>query len=525
LSRHARKRQAESEANFRLVVESSPYGIVLIDHAGRIGYMNPAMTRLLGYEREDAPDVETFWQRVCPDPDYRKWVLGTWNRSMNDSREGEIDNQPIEYQITSRVGAVRTMLIDSVAMGSNVLTTFFDITRQKEADHELRQAKEAAEAATRVKSDFLATMSHEIRTPMNVVIGMGDVLLESGINEEQMGYVRKLQRAGDNLLDLINQILDLSKIEAGRLRIEDEPVNVRAIMREVTGLLGMMVENKGLELECIVEEAVPEWVMSDRLRLHQVLLNLLSNAIKFTEQGRITLREKLEDPGQLHILVEDTGIGIAKEQLENIFDFFVQSDSGITRRYGGTGLGLAISRRLIDLMGGRIWGESQPGKGSTFHVVLPLRPVAPPVGKVTPEEKSDDSGLDGQAMRVLLVEDSVDNQLLIRTFLKNTPHRLAVAVDGREAVRMVQEATFDVVFMDVQMPVMDGYTATRRIRQWEQETGRPALPVVALTAHALNGEEERSREAGCDLYLNKPIKKQRLLEVIGQMGRRCVRFS
>ncbi|MBF0615092.1 MAG: PAS domain S-box protein [Magnetococcales bacterium] len=393
-----------------------------------------------------------------------------------------------------------------------------DISERKSMENALHQAKEAAESASRVKSDFLATMSHEIRTPMNVVIGMGDVLIDSGINDEQKGYVLKLQGAGNNLLDLINQILDFSKIEAGQLHIVQEPVDLHAGLHEVSGMLRLMVENKGVQLDCIIDEAVPQWVISDRLRLHQVLLNLLSNALKFTEQGTITLREKLDDPDTLHVMVEDTGIGIEEAQLETIFEVFAQSDSSITRRYGGTGLGLAISRKLVDLMGGRIWVESRPGKGSTFHVRLPIRTAAPPDKSLAPTQPVDIPGGIDLAMRILLVEDSEDNQVLIRTFLKNTRHWLTVVADGKEAVEIVQEETFDLVFMDIQMPVMDGYTATRLIRQMERNTGRKALPIVALTAHALNGEEERSQEAGCDLYLSKPIKKQHLLEVIQQIG-------
>lgn len=427
-----------------------------------------------------------------------------------------LEVMPLEgwYNIKNMVMEWFLVVLAGVLVGKMLYMVFRQFTLQQALEH----AREIAESASRAKSDFLSAMSHEIRTPMNVVIGMGDVLLESNLGQEQQDHVMRLQAAGNSLMELINQILDFSKIEAGHLQIIEEAVQVRPLLAEARELLQVIASGKGLGIHCEVADEVPEWLVTDGVRLRQVLFNLLGNAIKFTEQGGITLRAGVT-PGapRLHVSVEDTGIGIDTEYLDRIFDPFTQADASIARRFGGSGLGLTLSRRLVERMGGHIWVESHKKAGTTFHVELPLRPTTAPISSITASPVPDRVEV-CPALRILLVEDSEDNRLLVRTFLKNTPHHVEIALNGEEAVRQVESEPFDMVFMDVQMPVMDGYTATRLIRQREAETNRKPLPIIALTAHALDGEAERSQQAGCSLYLSKPIKKQRILDVINQIG-------
>ncbi|MBF0422152.1 MAG: response regulator [Magnetococcales bacterium] len=395
----------------------------------------------------------------------------------------------------------------------HLLGVGLDISERTRLEEDLIQAKDRAEAANRAKSIFLATMSHEIRTPMNVVMAMAELLQEPPLSAAQKECVDRLQSSSQFLLTVINQVLDLSKIEAGRLEIVSEPTCIRPLMEEVIAMMRTLAWDKGLPIRLDVKDRVPAWLSLDGGRLRQILLNLLSNAVKFTENGGIDLKaEVMGLPAMLHITVTDTGIGMDMDQLDRIFDSFAQVDASITRRYGGTGLGLTISRGLVELMGGRLWVESQLGVGSTFHVHLPLCPCVEP-SEALPLLPSSTLGW-GAAAQVLLVDDAEDNRMVVSAFLKGTSHQLLMANHGEEAVRMVQEHTFDIVFMDVHMPVMDGYTATRLIRQWEAETRRRPLPIVALTANALEDEIHESARAGCDMHLTKPVRKQQVLDVI-----------
>ena len=497
----------------RSLIESNIDALMTTDPSGIITDVNKQMEALTGCTRDEL--IGAPFKNYFTDPERAeagiKRVLS--EKKVTDyeltacARDGK--QTVVSYNATTFYDRDRTL--------QGVFAAARDVTERKRVEAELQQAKAVAESASQTKSDFLASMSHEIRTPMNAIIGIADLLAKTPLSPEQDKYVQIFRRAGDNLLHLINDILDLSKVEASQLELERTRFSLNDLLGKVTEMVAVRAHEKGLALVCEIAPEVPRDLVGDPTRLRQVLLNLLGNAIKFTESGEVALRVTPDTgsslPGALRFTISDTGIGIPDEKLGTVFERFTQADSSTTRRYGGSGLGLTISKRLVELMGGHIEVESGVGQGSVFSFAVPLEIW---VGATRQATVSVGTGPEPPlpALHVLLVEDSPDNRTITIAYLQDTPYQIEIAENGAIAFEKFTAGHYDLVLMDRQMPVMDGLASTRAIRKWEEANGRPPTPIIALTASALKGDQEKFVAAGCTAFLTKPIKQEVLLQAI-----------
>jgi PAS domain S-box-containing protein len=537
------KRMTEKSRLQERAIVASNVGIIITDATqpdNPVIYVNPAMERIAGCS---AAEMVGRNCRFLQGQDRNQPGLVELRAALREERGCRVTLRNHRKDGTSFWS---DLSISPVRDDAGRLTHFVglaeDISARKQAEQALRDAKEAAEAASRAKSQFLANMSHEIRTPMNGITGLTDLALDTNLTDEQRGYLSAVKTSADDLLRILNDVLDFSKIEAGKFDLQPESFALREALQQILTTLGVRAQQKGLELALRVAPEVPDRFMGDVGRLRQILLNLIANAIKFTPYGKVRvtvtlagtetlLRRRLPGerpdaaaaptPCRLHFCVSDTGIGIAADKHNIIFEAFTQADTSITRKYGGTGLGLAIAARLTQLLGGQIWVESEVGRGSRFHftVVLPVDAQAESAseagagsGNKPPEGMHP---LRGARLRVLLGEDNPVNREVAEATLKRLGHSVECAANGREILAALEEDQFDLVLMDLQMPDVDGFEATTAIRRKEQATGR-RTPIIALTAHALADDRERCLAAGMDDYLAKPLCRQDLVAALAR---------
>ena len=501
--------RAEKSAGFGLFdIDASDDTFGMSEGYAAIVGMPGGATRLTGKEAcslvhpDDWPALQADVQRT----------LDTGEMFENEHRVLPKNGSPRWLRTQARVA--------SAANGQRRLTgVAIDISKEKEMVLRLEQACRDAEAATRAKSEFLANMSHEIRTPMNGIIGTISLLQDSGATEEQRDHLNTIQSCGESLLQLINDILDLSKIEAGKLTLEQIPFSAETLVQDTVAVISPTAQEKGLTVFQKCDAGLPPAVLGDPLRLRQILLNLLSNAVKFTERGSVGVElstvSRGGDSAELQFTVRDTGIGISPEVQKSIFEPFMQADSSTTRRYGGTGLGLTISRRLIAMMKGRLELESEPGRGTCFRITVTL-PVT--TDRVAQRRWAEDRILPAKRpLRILLAEDNGINQKVAVLLLRKMGHEVDVVGDGEQAVAAVGRDIYDLVLMDCQMPVMDGYAATRAIRQLNLSS---RVPIIAMTANAMPEDRRRCAEAGMDDYVSKPISIAHLQNALEAAGGR-----
>jgi len=635
------------------LMSSVPTPLFYKDTEGMYLGCNPAFTEFLGLDRQRilGRTVHECWPRhyarIYQERDDELLASGGLQEYEGPVRLPDGEERHVLFK--------KAVFPRADGAPGGIIGLIVDTTRRKRLEDALREASRQAQAANRAKSEFLASMSHEIRTPMTAILGMADLLWGSQLNGDQRKYVTIIRSAGENLLELINDILDLSRVESGRLQIEDIPFSLQGLAEQACDVVAHRAREKGLELSWRVCSSLPPHVMGDPARCNQVLVNLLGNAVKFTEKGEVALRiQRLDRPPMqlVHMQVSDTGIGIAPEDQEAIFHRFTQADTSTTRRFGGTGLGLSICKSLVEQMQGHIWVESTPGEGSTFHVSLPLRPascaLAPgslgekralvaaasanlrlalksqllelgcacsecaslqeleqalevcerpaaltlfvdeklahdgegtlqpsladsladlatqgatllllTAGSMQPTRQDQGAGRgslwsgalqkpvrrnelrealaaacgmllapeeapgfdldlhqDMAPLRILLVEDAASTQILVKEYFRHTPHSLVFAMNGLEGVRHFQNGSFDLVLMDLDMPVMDGFQALHEIRRHERETGRPSTQVIACSAKALKEDEQACLRAGFDAYMSKPMRRSDLLGAV-----------
>jgi len=517
--KQAAKKLAESKQLYQTLVENIDLGITLIDADHRIVMTNNGQGRLFNKSNEQFVGKYCFKEfekrdAVC------SHCPGT--RTMATGLAAEVETEGVRddgSRFSVHISAFP--VFDKNGKANRFIEVVEDITERKKDEKALRWAKIEADAANQAKSRFLANMSHEIRTPMNAITGFADLLTDGELTEQQRDYVNTIRKSGQNLLALIDNILDLSKIEAGKLNVEILDSSLANILNSIESTMRPKAIDEGIDFEVVESKNLPAQIRTDPTRLLQCLINLVSNAIKFTKQGYVHVNVSLQtDDTQpyIHFDVEDTGIGIPLDKQEKVFESFKQADESTTRKYGGTGLGLAITKQLVELLGGELTLTSEIGKGAVFSIIIP---AGLDIAKQPLLDRFDiadnlDSRRDALGElrfsgKVLVAEDVKTNQMLIKRLLEKSGFEVTVVKDGNEAMQKALTHKFDLILMDIQMPNMNGYEATKALRKQGIKT-----PIIALTAYAMKGDDKKCIAAGCDEYLTKPIDRRELLKTISK---------
>ncbi len=521
-----------------VVAEHTQSAVMILDSDYRTQWVNTAFWKMTGYDKDNDKIIgavpDTYMRGADTDPEVAKLVDDCFANGKGFLVEAKIhrkdgsslwvsaEAQPVHNAAGEVTGwiCVDTNISERKEVEEQLALRILDLEaareQQSQLGKELKAAKKTAERSNASKSEFLANMSHEIRTPMNGVLGMADVLMTTNLTFDQKEYVQTIKDSGISLLAIINDILDLSKLEAGKIILDKSNVDIGGIVASVTGLLAPRARAKGLSISCEVSPEVPPEIIEDGGRLRQILLNLLGNAAKFTEEGSIKLSAKIKNTSgnasYLRFEVEDTGVGISDENQRKLFERFEQGDMSGARAAGGTGLGLSICQELTWLMGGEIGLFSEKGKGSTFWIEIPYKVAhTKPVRDVSAAAPAPDPATKGthqDRLRLLVAEDHVVNQSLMKAFIAKLGHDLVIAPDGVAAVKAVREGSFDMILMDIQMPRMDGVMATKVIRSLE--SGPSDIPIVAVTANAMAGQRDHYIESGMNGYVSKPVQLEEL---------------
>ena len=511
----------EAEGELRLlsmVASKTSNAVIIMDAARHIEWVNDGFTRIFGYTLEEV--IGKRPGNVLQGPESEPGTLHQINERA--SNQESFSTEVINYH---KDGTKKWLKLDlnPVFDDEGNLTNFIsietDITETKLNERALEEAKEKAESAARAKAHFLSTMSHEIRTPMNAVIGMSNLLLEEDLPARQREYIDTLKFSSDNLLNLINDILDFSKIEAGKINFESIQFDLHHLVKGIRESNTYMAQEKGITVDVLWDEQLPEHVYGDPTRLGQILNNLTSNAVKFTERGGVTIDISLSEETTKHqtivFAVRDTGIGIAPEDMDSIFDSFTQSDIYVTRKYGGTGLGLTITKQLVELQAGKIRVDSKVGEGSVFTVTLQFDKVIAK-GKLASKKRNEQASLEGY--KILLVEDNQVNQFVAAKFLDKWKCSYQIAENGQQALDVLESHQFDLILMDLQMPVKDGFATTRHLRSSGHSHHRH-VPIIALTAGNVMEVHHEAMEAGMNDFVTKPFNPIELFAKISKQLR------